>query len=319
MIKEIQMGKTMRWLKRILRGKKEENKDRNAKSSNLEVGEKRRWSFGKPKSSVTVCHCEEKNINDQEKNESEAAIKIQKAFRGHLARKALRALKSLVKIQALVRGFLVRKEMERRIYRLESLIQAQALNMNPLKTRKSFDKISNDTRNLTPSHNRRQSTNFDSPKLGFSSSPKIIEIDTCQLRSHSSRLSSRYDSSKHIFSPLPLKSPYRLSNDYVYRSKTTMNTPRCTAFETDSPVHSDGILKRILRQQGQPSYMADTRSSVAKMRVRSQSTPRRISLDELEIKKGGFVADVNRRSCSEAKGKGERFEARDYYYLDRMW
>jgi IQ calmodulin-binding motif len=85
------MGKTMRWLKRILGGKGE-NKHQNVKSNNGEIRDKKRWSFAKPKSSVSVCHCEETNKPCMEGKlthkyiEIEAAIKIQKAFRGHLVR-----------------------------------------------------------------------------------------------------------------------------------------------------------------------------------------------------------------------------------------
>ncbi|KAI4302991.1 hypothetical protein MLD38_038673 [Melastoma candidum] len=54
-----------------------------------------------------------------------AATKIQAAFRSHLARKALSALKSLVKIQALVRGFLVRKQTTAAMRSMHALMNIQ--------------------------------------------------------------------------------------------------------------------------------------------------------------------------------------------------
>ncbi|GJW74270.1 IQ-DOMAIN 14-like protein [Tanacetum coccineum] len=48
--------------------------------------------------------------------ENWAATKIQSVYRGHLARRALRALRGLVKFQALVKGFLVRKRVAATLY-----------------------------------------------------------------------------------------------------------------------------------------------------------------------------------------------------------
>ncbi|GAB2265234.1 Protein of unknown function (DUF4005) [Dionaea muscipula] len=50
-----------------------------------------------------------------------AAVKLQAAFRGYLARRALKALKGLVKLQALVRGYLVRQQSADMLRRMQAM------------------------------------------------------------------------------------------------------------------------------------------------------------------------------------------------------
>ncbi|AEE78786.1 putative sperm surface protein Sp17 [Arabidopsis thaliana] len=54
-----------------------------------------------------------------------AAVKIQAFFRGHLARRAFKALKSLVKLQAVARGVLVRRQARIALHCMHALARLQ--------------------------------------------------------------------------------------------------------------------------------------------------------------------------------------------------
>uniref|UniRef100_A0ACD5UEE6 Uncharacterized protein n=1 Tax=Avena sativa TaxID=4498 RepID=A0ACD5UEE6_AVESA len=60
------------------------------------------------------------------KHEEWAAVRIQAAFRGYLARRALKALRGLVKLQALVRGNIVRRQAAETLRCMQALVSVQS-------------------------------------------------------------------------------------------------------------------------------------------------------------------------------------------------
>ncbi|XP_013604986.1 PREDICTED: protein IQ-DOMAIN 31 [Brassica oleracea var. oleracea] len=73
-----------------------------------------------PSSITTICS----SIPETTK-EHIAAIKIQAYLRGHLGRRAFRALRSLVKLQAVARGVLVRRQARIALHCMHALARLQ--------------------------------------------------------------------------------------------------------------------------------------------------------------------------------------------------
>ncbi|XP_021290128.1 protein IQ-DOMAIN 1-like [Herrania umbratica] len=74
---------------------------------------------------VEIVRLSSKPSNHTNVREHYAAVVIQTAFRGYLARRALHALKGLVKLQALVRGHNVRRQAKLALKCMQSLVRVQ--------------------------------------------------------------------------------------------------------------------------------------------------------------------------------------------------
>ncbi|KAG2600606.1 protein IQ-DOMAIN 14-like [Panicum virgatum] len=357
------MKRVVRWLKHLLAGRKEDHVGLqvNHAATDWSGGsgrEKKRWSFakqrrsgadggarswGQPAAATAAAESPQaRPKEDARAREEKAAVVIQKTFRGYLARRALRALRSLVKIQALVRGYLVRRQAAMTLHRLQTLMRLQSdsiavKNASHRKSMEQEERIYGQEVRMktpaTPAHRRRLSDSTDS---NYERSPRIVEMDTCHLRSRSSRMSSRYNpdhSSEYhrVAAPTPSCSPLPGGKQHQpprlsFRRSTPERDPRGskTAHTTTrfAPSHDSSPAKSVEHSLASstprraaprdrdalvsPRYMAGTASSAA--RTRCHSAPRqRLTAPPAEAAPRSSVtsrAGASRRSCSHARGGG---------------
>ncbi|VAH21349.1 unnamed protein product [Triticum turgidum subsp. durum] len=339
------MGRAMRWLRKLLNGgggKKEGAKEQSAAAPPIE---RRRWSFAKARSSVAdasrrpsvtavvageLSQSQARPCGCGQARETEAAVLIQKAFRGYLARKALRALKSLVKLQALVRGYLVRKQAATTLHRLQALMRLQA-SSQALKNLSSRRSIEQERKTSAPVAHRRR---LSEGGAGDDRSPRIVEMDTCQLRSRSSRIAGRFAAADPQPQPPPLSSPLayfckppsrlQLRELEPRQPKTTQNTPRLPAIVPGGSPAKGRPSCGGGRESSSPRYMAETASSVA--RGRCQSAPRQRHGNNAA---GSRKAAPQSQDSFSFKSSDATSRVEDYsemsdevtrdYYLDQLW
>ncbi|KQJ96763.1 protein IQ-DOMAIN 14 isoform X1 [Brachypodium distachyon] len=221
--------------------------------------------------------------------EEAAAARIQATFRGYLARKALCALRGLVKLQALIRGHLVRKQASATLRRMQALLMAQTRLRAQRMRMLDYDHAPAPERR-SPQHPRRRRS-YEMDRSGEEHA-KIVEMDSgepprrgrnsCSYvgASDNRRRGAEYNHAGGQCSPAP-------SSSAAFTEFTT-SPPRAAAyFEEFEPATARVSSPYVVGDEEEssaselffPNYMANTQSSRARAKARSQSAPRQRSDD----------------------------------------
>ncbi|CAG7896595.1 unnamed protein product [Brassica rapa] len=290
------MGRATRWFKRLFSTKKSLDSD-SEKEQNKQAIAVATTTATTAEAAVSAAKAAESVVTGDiiTRDERWAAMKIQKVFRGSLARKALRALKGIVKLQALVRGYLVRKRAAVMLHNMQTLVRVQTV--------------------MRSKRNRRLNKEYNDMFQPRHSLAEVAAGDALKRRSKSRKKHDVASMSEH-------------EDGFVYqRNDLELNLPKekwkfARTPRLSSSLHNHSANNRYYGMQSPgksvcgnatceygmstPGYMEKTQSFKAK--VRSHSAPHqrsermRLSLDEVIASRssvsGESLQQQPRYSCS---------------------
>ncbi|KAI8562345.1 hypothetical protein RHMOL_Rhmol03G0029300 [Rhododendron molle] len=206
-----------------------------------------------------------------------AAIKIQAAYRAHLARKALKALKGLVKLQAMVRGRIVRRTVIPKLKCLPPISKSQSLVQELRLPNEIFEDDDQKNQFLSPKEelaerNTSERRNYQNMGSGRWSNQldQRVDSESCRRRELNSTVCSNSMSFGIYGTTQMMKQRNLTEQNPVGEMNSQLTLPRRSFSHVKHK--SIGDESSLPNSPIFPTYMAATESTKAK--ERSFSTPK---------------------------------------------